>query len=179
MASGQIVAIKIQSYLKEFFIFRHGPEPIKAVRETKLFMFISPYLSKKPKTWKPPVPSDDTLLIELPYNEVIEVRTYCHIADKYMPEIRTYIYGLFWGTFINYMNQKVIGEKWAIKYAIIQFCDSHNMNWGKTNYETLQKIYYRYRFPEGEKIDEKNCNKFLRSDGRKKSLTVHYPSIEF
>jgi hypothetical protein len=177
MASGQIVAIKIPPYLKEFFIYKHGAEPIKATRETKFFIFISQYLTRKPKGWKPPVTSDDTMLIELPHNEVLEVRTYCYISEKNMPEVKTYIYGLFFGAFISYMNEKVLNQEWAIKYAIINFCDEHNMSWTKTNYETLQKIYYRYRFPEGERTDKKKIEKFLRSGSRKKRLTVHYPSI--
>lgn len=185
MASGQIVAIKIPPYLKEYFVFKYGAEPIKAYRETKIFMFISRYLARKPKKWKPPIASDDTLLIELPYNEVIDIRTLCHIAEKNMPEIKTFIYGLFWGEFIDYMNRKTFKENWTMKYAIINFCNDHNMNWGKTNYDTLQKIYYRYRKPENQKIDEKNeeklkkGKKFMHSGSRKKQLPVRQPSIIF
>lgn len=180
MSSGQIVSIKIAPYLKEFFIHKHGSEPIRASRETKLFMFISRYLTRKPKGWKPPEEEEDSLLIELPHNELIEVRNWNYISPKYFPEIKTYIYGLFYGAFISYMNKRCIHEKpaWSIKYAIINFIDEHNMNWNKTNYETLKKIYYRYRSSDCEKQDEKNNEKILPYTATKKSqkrpLTVPY-----
>jgi hypothetical protein len=179
MANGQIVSVKIQPYLKEFFIHKHGSEPILAKRETKFFMFISQYLTIQPKNWRPPQESLDTLLIELPKNnDVIDIRKYNYISPRHYGEIKTYIYGLFFGAFISYMNQKVFHENWAIKYAIINFCDEHNMCWSKTNYDTLQKIYYRYRFP-GEKIDEKNVKNILPRQLQKKPLSVHYPSTDF
>ena len=181
MPSGQIVSIKIAPYLKEFFIYKHGAEPIRATRETKFFMFICQFLSRKPKKgWKPPVVSEDTLLVELPYNEFIKIRDYCYINPRFYPEIKTYIYGLFYGAFISYMNKRCIHEKpaWSIKYAIINFIDEFNMSWNKTNYETLKKIYYRYRNPECEKIDEKNNEKILAYRETKKSqkrpLSVPY-----
>jgi hypothetical protein len=154
MASGQIVSIKITPYLKEYFIYRHGCEPIKASRETKFFMFMARYLEHKPVKWKMPDESDDTLLIELPYNEIIDVRNLCYISPKYYPEIKSYVYGLFYGAFISYMNPRVIKEHWSIKYSIVNFIDEHNMSWNKTNYETLKKIYDRYRHPEVKKINE-------------------------
>lgn len=154
MASGQIVAIKIPPYLKEFFIHRHGAEPIKATQATKFFVVLAQYLAHKTNKWKPPVASEDTLLIELPYNKVINVRSMNYIPESSMPEIKKYIYGLFYGSYISYMNNKVLRERWSIKYTIINFIDEHDMNWNKTNYETLKKIFDRYRHPEPKK-DEK------------------------
>ncbi len=154
MPSGQIISLKIPPYLKEFFVFRHGVEPIRASSETKFFMFLVQYLTHKPVGWKMPVESADTLLVELPYNKLINVRTLNYISPKHFPEIKTYIYGLFYGAFISYMNNKVIREHWSIKYAIINFIDEHNMSWNKTNYETLKKIFDRYRNPESKKKKE-------------------------
>ena len=162
MASGQIVAVKIPPYLKEFFIHRHGDEPIKATQATKFFVVLAQYLTHKPKGWKLPVITEDTLLIELPYNKVINVRSMNYIPECSMPEIKKYIYGLFYGAFISYMNDKVLKDHWSIKYAIINFIDEHNMNWNKTNYETLKKIFDRYRHPE-QKKDEK---KLATPDGK-------------
>jgi len=191
MASGQIVSIKIPPYLKEFFIHRHGAEPIKATQATKFFVVLAQYLTNKSKgisliksdydhkiklagdnttevirleeekekkikaiKYKLPITEEDTMLVELPYNKVINVRSMNYIPECSMPEIKKYIYGLFYGSFISYMNNKVLREHWSIKYAIINFIDEHDMNWNKTNYETLKKIFDRYRHPEPKK-DEK------------------------
>lgn len=155
MASGEIIGVKIQPYLKEFFIHRHGPEPIKATQATKFFVVLAQYLTNKGKGWRPPISNDEILLIELPFNKILNVRSRNYIPEHSMPEIRKYLYGLFYGAFISYMNDKVLRDNWAIKYAIINFIDEHDMSWDKTNYETLKKIYDRYRHPKQKKDEKK------------------------
>ncbi len=174
MSSGHIVAIQVKPYLKEFIINRYGQEPIKATSSTKLFPLFAPFLTHKPVGWKPPEPSENRLLFELPHNKVIDVRSLNYINPRHFPEINSFFYGLFYGQFIRYMNDKVIKLRWQAKYAIINFVDENNISWNKANYETLKKIYYRYRFPDerNEEKDEKKFPTFQTKPARKRPLSV-------
>jgi hypothetical protein len=169
MPSGEIVEISLKqkSYLKEYFIHQYGQEPITASIRNKLFPFLAKYLTHRPKGWKPPVSKNDNLLIELPYSEHINVRALNYISPKHFSEIRSFLYGRFYGDFITYMNEKHHKYGWQKKYAIIRFIDDNNMNWDKADYETLKKIYDRYLYPERDKKTRKNNKKVLQSGGRK------------
>jgi hypothetical protein len=160
MSSGHIVAIKLTPYLKDFCIKRYGPgEPIKATTTNKIFTFLKEYLTPKPKKWKPPVPGEDVLLVELPYNDEVNVRCHNYINPRNNAELKSFFYGMFYAAFVTYMNEKVIGEGWQVKYAIINFMDLYDISY-KANYDSLKRLYYRYRFPESEKSKE-NLKKSL------------------
>jgi len=150
MSSGEIVAIKIKTYLKDYFTHKFGEEPIKATNDNKLFPFLLRYLKPKPKKWKPPVSSSDILLLELPFNRSVNIRHCNYIHSKDFSSISSFFYGIFWSNFIEYMNKKVIDERWQIKYSIIHFMDTNNIQFDKVNYDSLKRIYYRYRFPDGK-----------------------------
>jgi len=154
MSSGHIVAVNIRPYLKDYLINRFGKEPIKATMRNKLFPFLVKFLTPIPKRWRPPVKEEGTLLIELPFNDAVNIRHLNYINPRHYVKINTYLYGLFYYHFIEYMNEKVIEKRWQIKYAIVNFIDVNNMNWDCTNYETLKRIYYRYRFPLADKLGE-------------------------
>ncbi|MFP4449274.1 MAG: hypothetical protein ACLFPH_11115 [Bacteroidales bacterium] len=149
MPSGEIVEVKVKPYLKDYFInlySENGKEPIVASTANKLFPFLSQYLTYRPKGWKPPVSEQDNLLFELPYSDRFNVKSLNYISPKHFREIRSFLYGMFWGDFVTYMNEKVNHKKWQKKYAIIRFMDDNNMSWDKVDMETLKKIYYRYQF---------------------------------
>lgn len=155
MSSGHIVCIKIKPYLKDFFINRfEGKEPIRATVTNKLFTFLISYLTPKPKGWKMPVAASDMLLIELPFNNELNIRCHNYINPRHYPVITSYFYGLFYAKFIKYMNEKVIEQQWQVKYAIINFIDENNIKWDWANYDSLKRIYYRYRFPESDKFKD-------------------------
>lgn len=159
MSSGHIVAIKLRPYLKDFFINRCGEtEPVKATITNKLFPYLVQYLTPKPKNWKPPVSAPDILLIELPYNNYINSRTLNYINPRNYTAIKSYFYGLFYARFIDYMNDRVLLKKWQVKYAIMNFIDENNISYNNANYDSLKRIFYRYRFPESEKKKEKSKN---------------------
>jgi len=158
MSSGHIICIKTRPYLKDFFVNRYGQkEPIKATTTNKLFTFLIRYLTPKPRKWKPCIPGRDILLIELPFNDELNIRCHNYIQPRHYPVITSYIYGLFYAQFMEYMNQKVIHDQWQVKYAIINFIDINNISF-EGNYDSLKRIYYRYRFPESDKIKENNKN---------------------
>ncbi len=157
MSSGHIVSIKIRPYLKDYFVNRFGgSEPIKATTTNKLFTFLIQYLTPKPKKWKLPVSADDILLIELPYNDELNIRCHNYIHPRHNTAITSYFYGLFYAQFIEYMNRKCLENQWQVKYAIINFIDKNNISWCRVNYDSLKRIYYRYRFPESDKFKENN-----------------------
>ena len=155
MSSDRIVKLKIHPYLKEYYIHRFGPEPIKAKLKTKLFRLIFNYLVRIPFNWRPPVSSEDTLLIELPYSDYIDVRSMCYIDPCSYGKISTLLYNLFYCDYVRYMDKCVYKGKKDIKTSIEEFIDVNQMSWDKTNYETLKKIYQRYRYPEKIKVKRK------------------------
>ena len=163
MPSGEIVEIKIKPYLKEYFTNMYGSEPIQATTANKLFPFLLQYLTHRPSGWKPPESKKDNLLFELPYSEHVNVRSLNYISPKHFPEIRSFLYGKFWGDFISYMNQKVFKKRWQQKAAIIHFMLDNDMSWDKVDYETLKKIYYRYLYDNGKK--KKNAKKVDQFSG--------------
>lgn len=158
MASGEIVEIKIDPYLKEYYIHRYGPEPIKLTASTKMFPLIAEYLTHKPKDWKPPVSRTDNLLFELPFNEVINVRCLNYINPRNYSKIRSFFYGKFYSRFISFMNRKVINEGRTIKHTIIDFIDRNGISWNTANLDTLQKLYFRYRDPKTSDEQELQIN---------------------
>lgn len=157
MSSGEIVEVRIKPYLKNYFINQYGEEPIKATTSNKLFPFLLQFLTYRPKNWKPPESRADNILFELPYSEYVNVRSMNYISPKHFSEISNFFYGKFWGDFISYMNEKMFRKRWQQKYAIIRFMDDNNMDWNKTDMETLKKIYYRYLYQSGKK--KKNAGK--------------------
>jgi hypothetical protein len=147
MSSGHIVSIKTRPYLKEYFINKFGgQEPVKATNSNKLFPVIIRYLSPKPKNWKFPVSDTDTLLLELPFNDDINISHFNYLHPRNYRPINAYLYGMFYADFIEFMNEKVIYKRWQIKYAIYNFLDVHRLDCG--NLEALSKIFYRYRYQD-------------------------------
>jgi hypothetical protein len=158
MSSGHIVCIKTRPYLKDFFVNRYGPkEPIKATTTNKLFPYLLQYLTPKPTGWKPPCSENDLLLIELPFNDELNIRCYNFIHPRHYPIINSFFYGLFFAQFIDFMNDKVIKQQWPVKYAIINFMFDNGIL-DKGEYDSIKRIYYRYRFPETEKFKESKKN---------------------
>jgi hypothetical protein len=169
MASGQIVLVKILPYLKEYFIHRFGSEPIKATRDTKIFIILAPYLIRIPSKWRPPVSCDDGLLIELPYSHLINIQKYCYIDPRSYARINKKIYNLFCADLVMYVNHNVFEHNCEIQKAINDFIDLNEMNWDKTNFDTLKKIYYRYRFPESTTP----CSKLLHASKSSFRLNIN------
>ena len=150
MSSGIIVSVKTRPYLKDWIVEKYGAgeEPVKASSSNKLFPLLAQYLSHKPNDWKPPKQTDDSVLFELPYNEVFEVRNMSFIHEKNFPEISSFFYGMFHTSFVRYMNEKCFSEnrkRWRFKYAIYRFMDENNISIDKINYDSLKRIYLRYR----------------------------------
>lgn len=140
---GKIIAINLPPYLKQFLIHIYGKEPIKLKRTTKLYILLVQYVAYIHEGWQIPDISENVLHIELPYNILIERSRLGYIPPRSNHEIKQFICGLFYGEFIQYMYGKVLKEKWCIKYAIINFIDQYDINYNRTNYETLKKIFNR------------------------------------
>jgi hypothetical protein len=87
------------------------------------------------------------LHIRLPFNKVINKSKLGYFSEQSMRKIKDYIYGIFYAQFIDYMYDKVVVGGWNVKYAIVNFIDKFDMQWNPTNYETLRKIFDRYRNP--------------------------------
>lgn len=168
MSSGHIVCIETRPYLKDYFVnYYGGDDPVKATYSNKFFPFLMRYLLAKPKTWKPPVAGKNMLLVELPYNDEINIRFINYIHPNSFRPINSYLYGLFYCQFIEYMNEKVVRKRWQVKYAVYNFIDVHQIDSG--NLDTLVKIFYRYRhqdFKQTEEDDSKALSSFKETTSR-------------
>lgn len=142
MSSGITVRVKMKSYLQDYVIHRYGGEPIKATSSNKLFPLLFPYLGKTPADYKH---SMEGVAFELPYNELLNIRYNNYIAPKYFSEIQSYFYGIFFHDFVKYMNQMVLSEDMPIKTAIINFCLEREISFDRVSYDSLKRIYLRYR----------------------------------
>jgi len=174
MSSGIIIAVKTRPYLKDYIVNRYGngSEPVKASTANKIFPLLSQFLTHKPKEWKLPESSQDTILFELPYNELLNVRTLCYIHEDHFPGITSFFYGMFHTHFVTYMNNKCLDKspRWRFKYAIYNFMDEYEISIDKVNYDSLKRIYLRYRkqlcdfdereFDERPKKNRKKVNQF-------------------
>jgi hypothetical protein len=166
MSSGIIVAVKTKPYLKDYIVFSHGgTEPVKATMANKLYPMLSRYIIRRPIGWKPPEASDDTILFELPYNKIMDARQHCYISPDNFSDISAFFYGLFYTHLIIYMNENCLGEKnkWQFKYGIVKFMDDNNICFDKINYDSIKRIYQRYR-KQFEDYDE---NKFVAKKRKK------------
>ncbi len=153
MSSGHIVCIETRPYIKDYFINTHGgSEPIKVTTSNNLFRLLSRHLTQKPKYWKLPVVSKDILMFELPNNDELNVMGYNYIPPSSYSPINSYLYGLFYCQFIEYMNENVIKKRWQVKYAVYNFLDMHYID--SENYDALFKIYYRYRHQDIKKLED-------------------------
>ncbi|MBA7531870.1 hypothetical protein ES705_24094 [subsurface metagenome] len=174
MSSGIIVGIRTRPYMKDYIVSKYGlgSEPVRATTSNKVFPLLSQYLTHKPVNWRPPQAAEDIILFELPYNEVLNVRTRCYIHEDNFPEITSFFYGMFYTHFINYMNSKCLDQKkiWRFKYAIYNFMDENSISIDNINYDSLKRIYLRYRkqfenfnereFDERSKKKQKKVNHF-------------------
>jgi hypothetical protein len=148
MPSGIIVAVKTKPYLRDYIVKKYGStEPVKATISNKLFPMLSRYLSKKPIGWRPPEAGNDTLLFELPYttDRFLDTRNYCFINPDHFTEINSFLYGMFYCDFTEFVNNKCIKLKWGYRFAIINFMEVNEISFDKIEYDSLKRLYYRYR----------------------------------
>lgn len=144
MSSKITVEINLRPYLKEYIINRYGQEPVKASNANKIFPLLFPYLTKIPLKYKP-LSGPGVIRFELPYNELIEVRNNKYINPRNFGAIQSYFYGLFTIDFTGYVNENVLNKNLPIKTSIISFCDEYNITYDFANYDSLKRIYLRYR----------------------------------
>ena len=139
------VDVKIRPYLKEYIVNRYGSEPVAATSANKVFPVLAEFLTKVPRDYKPFYNSLNYVRFGLPHNKIIEVRSMNYIHPLHFGKIQTYFYGLFQFDFLNFMNKFVVQEGYPIKTSIINFCELNNMSFDTANYDSLKRIYLRYR----------------------------------
>lgn len=149
MASGITTQIIIRPYLKDYMINKYGEgkHPIPATTRNKLFPFLFSFLTKTPKNYKPLNPLlPGVLSFELPYNEyLVNIRYNSYISREKFGEIQSFLYGIFYNDFTRHMRKVCEIENFTIKKGIIDFCVSNEISFDYANYDSLKRIYLRYR----------------------------------
>jgi hypothetical protein len=149
MSSGILVEVKLRPYLQDYVINKYEGDPVvKATAKNKIFPLLFPYLSKIPSDYKP---LKDCIKFELPWNHMIDVKTYQYIHPKYFGDIQSYFYGIFYVEFVSYMNHAFYEENLQLKTSIINFCLDHEISFDNANYDSLKRIYSRYRYTDNKK----------------------------
>lgn len=177
MSSGIIVSVKTKSYLKDYIINKYGEEgseTVKATSANKLFPLIARHLTRKPAGWKPPVSNSENLLLELPYSDRLDITTLCYIDREHFVEINSFLYGMFYCHFTTDMNDMCLKKKWSYKYSIMHFMDSNGISYSKIEYDSLKRIYARYRkhftAEENETFIEKSKKIMSGFQGKKRHI---------
>ena len=139
------VSVKIRPYLADYIIYHYGQHPIKANEKSKIFPLLSSYLTHPPPKYRPHVPGPGWITFELPYNKVIDIRRNNYISPKHFSEIQSFFYGMFYSHFVLYMNEQCLKNKLPFKSAIITFMDENNISYDRFQYDSLKRLYFRYR----------------------------------
>ncbi len=139
------VSIEIRPYLVDYFKHYFGEHPIKVDESSKLLQLFHKYLTHFPPHYKPLKPGPKLITFELPYNKVIDIRKYNYISPVHFPEIQSWLYGMFYNDFILYMNEQCLHSNLPIKSSIITFMESNDISFDRFQYDSLKRLYYRYR----------------------------------
>jgi hypothetical protein len=145
MSDQVTIQIKILPYLKEFIEAKHG-NPALASSNTAFGVILKPFLEPIPigVTVKP-VKGNDVLTIIIPkYDNSPGSFQNVYISESNQIEFETAYRSYFKELFFSAVDDKfrLVG---SYKKTILQFCSDNNITYTKINYETLKKLYYRYR----------------------------------
>lgn len=132
-------------YLADYIIHYYGEHPIKLDAKSRIYPFISRFITPAPIKFKQVKPGPGLVTFELPYNEVQDVRRLNFIHPRSYSSIQTYFYNLFHANFILYMNNACISNDIPYKDAIITFMDINELTFDKCQYDSLKRIYLRHR----------------------------------
>lgn len=153
MSSGITVIVKLKPYLKEWVLKRYGPEPVRASSSNKIFPMLAGYLSSVPADYKPIHPDSKHIAFELPYNKILDIRNKSYISPKYYGQIQSFFYGQFYFDFVLWMNKCVIDQRFSFKWSIVQYCVENDISFDHANYDSLKRLYLRYRKREDLTIE--------------------------
>lgn len=150
-----LVSVEIKPYLVDYCRYYYGNDPI-IVSKTDLFPFIHDQLSRPPLNYRPVKDSEKKLTFQLPWNKVRDIRKLNYITPRKYKLFNTYFYHLFKNHFVTYMNKACIDNNLPYKTAIISFMEETSISYDRFQYDSLKRIYLRYR-----KKNAKNGKKIL------------------
>lgn len=157
--NGRIVSVIVPPYLKDYIIFINGgSHPVPLCESSKLLPGIHASLTPAPKNWHRPLESSNVLFFQIPFNEVIEARKKFYISAENNVRIKMYLAAKFHYDFVSWVSEKHIHENIPIKKAILNFIVDNDISQLKDNYETLAKIFQRWR-KDPRKQKEKKIEK--------------------
>jgi hypothetical protein len=150
-AEPTLVSIYLRPYLVDYFVNFYGEHPIKADEKSKLLPMLAQYLTCAPAKYRPLIPGKNVITFALPYNKTRDIRCYNYISPDNFSKIQSYLYNLFRWHFFDYMDKQCLHKNIPYKVAIINFMDYNNISFDNFQYDSLKRIYFRYR-KKGNKI---------------------------
>lgn len=139
-----LVSVEIKPYLVDYCKHYYGEHPI-IVSKTDLLPFIHDHLSRPPVNYRPLKNEDKILTFQLPWNKVMDIRKLNYISPRKHKLFNTYFYHLFKHHFVTYMNRSCIDNNLPYKTAIINFMEENSISYDRFQYDSLKRIYLRYR----------------------------------
>lgn len=140
-----LVSVEVPPYLAQYLMHYYGEHPIKARKKTRIFSFISDHVQQTPVHYRPPKPSNKLVTFELPYNRRYDIRRMNYIPPRHFPAIKNYFRNIFLHNFIHHMDEHCLKGNMQYKTAIINFMDENEISFDYFQYDSLKRIYFRYR----------------------------------
>lgn len=140
-----LVSVEVSPYLAEYLKHYYGEHPIKANTKSNIYPFISRFIQPSPPNYRPLKPSRKILTFELPYNEVHDIRKKNYIPERCFSTIQTHFRHIFLHNFIHHMDQHCLIGNMPYKTAIINFMEENEISFDYFQYDSLKRIYLRYR----------------------------------
>lgn len=141
MPSPITVKIKCDQYLIRFLETLYGTSPINFPVKSNFNMFLDVFLQQPPLDYQQQDFGDDTLIIQLPYFEVKDVRSYYYLSDKAQAKFVGEIYKFFKITFRCEISKYIVLGLFR-KDSIELFIDKYNLS--LDCWDMLEKDYQRY-----------------------------------
>jgi len=138
----------------------YGPSPINFPVKSNFNMFLDVFLQKPPLDYQDKDHGENTLLIQLPYFEVKDVRSYYYLSDKAQAKFVEEIYKFFKITFRREISKYIVLGLFR-KDSIELFIDKYNLS--LDCWDMLEKDYQRYiKLSWKKRLFRKNKNSSVK-----------------
>ena len=140
------ILIKMNPFLKAFFISVYGPEPVFIPKRDKFNDVLKLTLAKTPKDYKPVKVSDRVEYVEIiiPYFETLNINTYNYLSQNNQRAFENRVRSKFWVTFEDLMDECFRNDLSRIE-SISLFIEKYNLPDNIEVEDMLRKALYRSR----------------------------------
>jgi hypothetical protein len=160
MPSDITIKIKCDQYLIQFLETLYGPSPIVFPVKSNFNMFLDVFLQKPPLNYQEQDYGKNTLIVQLPYFENKDVRSYYYLTQKAQQKFVDEIWKFFKITFRREISKYIVVGLYR-KDSIEMFIDKYNLS--LDCWDMLEKDYQRYiKLSWKKRLFRRNINSSVR-----------------